>query len=372
VFEAGAKRLGKWPDRLRGWLNPGEDALNVPTLDGPWRPNDLIEAARLVAELDAPDNLALTSSGLWCSAGGRLLRITDADLVVEEDCFETPISCLGDSADGGLVIGFNAGGLLWRGGARDGFQLEQVAGTALRCPTAVAAGADGEVFIADASSHHAPQDWVRDLMEKRSDGRVLALDPKDNTRVVASGIAYPQGLLATASGLLIAESWRHRLRLLGTHGNEVALSQLAGYPGRLSAAPDGGYWLALFAMRTKLVEFVLLENAYREQMMRTIEPRYWVAPMLSSSGDHLEPLQGGAVKQLGILKPWAPPRSYGLVVRLDARLQPLYSLHSRAAGKRHGITSAVQRGGTLYLTAKGGNQLLAVDLASLARPGAAL
>lgn len=370
MFETRAKRLGTWSDRLRDWLNPGEDSLNVPALDGPWRPNDLIESARLVAGLDAPDNLALTSTGLWCSAGERLLRIADDDRIVEEARFEAAISCIGDSADGGLVIGLDTGGLLWRGGTRDGFRLEQAAGSPLRCPTAVVAGSDGELFIADASSHHAPHDWVRDLMEKRSDGRVLALDRQGNVRALASGLAYPQGLLATANGLLVSESWRHRLCLLGTRDNEVVLSQLAGYPGRLTAAPDGGYWLALFAMRTKLVEFVLLEKEYREQMMRTIEPRYWVAPMLSSSGDHLEPLQGGAVKQLGILKPWAPPRSYGLVVRLDARLQPLYSLHSRAAGKRHGITSAVQRGGTLYLTAKGGNQLLAVDLASLALPGA--
>jgi hypothetical protein len=259
---------------------------------------------------------------------------------------------------------------VWRGGARDGYRLEQVAGRALRCPTAVVAGAGGELFIADASRHHPPQDWVRDLMEKRSDGRVLVFEKDGNTRVLANDLAHPRGLLATANGVLIAESWRHRLRLLGARENQVVLGQLAGYPGQLTAADDGGYWLSLFAMRTKLVEFVLLEDEYREQMMRTIEPRYWVAPMLSSTGDHLEPLQGGAVKQLGILKPWAPPRSYGLVVRLDAQLRPLYSLHSRAAGKRHGITSAVERSGTLYITSRGGNQLLAIDLASLALPGA--
>ncbi len=352
-------------EKLRGWLNPGEDALNVPALDGPWRPNDLIETARLVAELEQPDNLALSSSGLWCSAGERLLRITDDARVVEEARCDSAISCIGASADGGLVLGLESGVLQWHGGSRDGFRLEAVAGAPLRCPTAIAAGADGELYIADASSRHAPQDWVRDLMEKRSDGRVLVIDRGLEARVLARDLAYPNGLLATSSGLLVSESWRHRLRRVDAGSSEIVLEQLAGYPGRLSAAADGGYWLTLFAMRTKLVEFVLLENEYREEMMRTVEPRYWVAPMLSSSGDHLEPLQGGAVKQLGILKPWAPPRSYGLVVRLDARLRPVYSLHSRAAGRRHGVTSAVQRGNTLYLTAKGGNQLLAVDLAAL-------
>ena len=86
----------------------------------------------------------------------------------------------------------------------------------------------------------------------------------------------------------------------------------------MAPAPDGGYWLTAFTLRTQLVEFVLRETAYRERMMKEIDPRYWIAPALTSGNTFLEPMQGAQLKTMGIIKPWAPPRSYGLVMRLDA------------------------------------------------------
>jgi len=94
-------------------------------------------------------------------------------------------------------------------------------------------------------------------------------------------------------------------------------SNLPGYPARLAKAKGGGFWLSFFAVRTHLVEFVLREDDFREEMMRTIDPSLWVAPALATSGHCLEPMQFGSIKALGIQKPWAPPRSYGLLVRID-------------------------------------------------------
>ena len=100
-------------------------------------------------------------------------------------------------------------------------------------------------------------------------------------------------------------------------------------------------------------------------MMQEVDPRYWIAPMLSSGNSFQEPLQGGNVKSMGISKPWAPPRSYGLVVRLDPLGQPLYSLHSRTDGRHHGIVSAVEAYGALYMLSKGANLLLKVRLSEI-------
>jgi hypothetical protein len=61
---------------------------------------------------------------------------------------------------------------------------------------------------------------------------------------------------------------------------------------------------------------------------------------------------------MGMLKPWAPTRSYGLVVRLDRDLQPVASFHSRADGKRHGIASCLVEGDRLLAASKGGNEVL--------------
>ncbi|HEY8710049.1 MAG TPA: strictosidine synthase, partial [Burkholderiaceae bacterium] len=139
---------------------------------------------------------------------------------------------------------------------------------------------------------------------------------------------------------------------------------LPGYPARMAAAEGGGFWLSVFACRTQLVEFVLGEDDYRREMMKTIEPRYWVAPALASGSDFLEPLQGGGVKQMGILKPWAPPRSYGLVIRIGADFIPKYSLHSRVGGRHHGVVSIVQRGDELYVLSKGAGRILQLSVSA--------
>ena len=44
-------------------------------------------------------------------------------------------------------------------------------------------------------------------------------------------------------------------------------------------------------------------------------------------------MQGAHLSTMGVLKPWAPPRSYGLVIRLAAACIPLFSLHSRVDGR---------------------------------------
>jgi hypothetical protein len=88
-------------------------------------------------------------------------------------------------------------------------------------------------------------------------------------------------------------------------------------------------------------------------MMERIDPEFWMAPCLRSGRSPLEPTQQGSVKHLGILKPWSPSRSYGLVARLDAAYRPTASFHSRANGRRHGVTSCLAFGGRVYFTAKG-------------------
>jgi len=96
-------------------------------------------------------------------------------------------------------------------------------------------------------------------------------------------------------------------------------------------------------------------SAYREETRRVKENVTNVGRIL----------QGGGVKQMGVLKPWAPSRSYGLVVKLDAAFAPVKSLHSRADGSRHGTTSALEHEGTLFVASKGGDAVLAIPAMEL-------
>jgi hypothetical protein len=86
-----------------------------------------------------------------------------------------------------------------------------------------------------------------------------------------------------------------------------------------------------------------------------------VAPKLKSGRSYYEPLQGGGVKHLGLLKPWAPTMSFGMCVWLDAGFQPRFSLQSRADGKTHGTTSVVEHGGAAVVAARGDGIVVRLD-----------
>jgi hypothetical protein len=143
------------------------------------------------------------------------------------------------------------------------------------------------------------------------------------------------------------------------------LPHLPVYPSRLSPASGGGYWLTAFVARSLLIEFILREPAYRKRMMAEIDPQYWIVPRLRSGLSFKEPLQGAHIKTMGVVKPWAPPRSYGLVIRLGADGVPLYSLHSRVDGTNHGVAAAVEHQGDLVMIAKGPGRILRLPIAPL-------
>ncbi len=172
-------------------------------------------------------------------------------------------------------------------------------------------------------------------MKKGASGSLWRCGPTEiHFQKVAGDIAFPYGLHPKGRDVLVSESWRHQLvRFDGASGNRsTVLTHLPGYPARLSPAGDAGAWLTLFA--------------------------------LASNRSFLEPLQCGGIRTMGIHKPWSPSRSYGLVVKLDPKMQPQFSLHSRANGTRHGICSVAEKDGQLFIASRGGDRILAVDLAS--------
>jgi hypothetical protein len=100
-------------------------------------------------------------------------------------------------------------------------------------------------------------------------------------------------------------------------------------------------------------------------MMADIPQDYWISPSIRPMSSFLEPLQGGTLKKLARLKPWAPSRSYGLVVRLDDDFQIVASFHSRADGTRHGISSCAVLGDRLLAASAGGDALVSIDSGDL-------
>ena len=358
--------LQRFGDRL---LGRGSAAITVPVMDGALKANRVLDEAELVAELPGIDDLASDGETLYASAGPVLYRI-DSGVPVEARRFEAEISAIAvRRSAGGLVVAvalagqricvLRADGAQWAQIA----QLEQLAGEPLVCVNALAFEGDAQLAFSDGSQRCGPQGWCRDLMSHGHSGRVGRWSLGGGGAVeLARGLQHAYGVLPQGEALRVSESWRHRVVDVGAdRGAGTLPSELPGYPSRMVSAAGGGFWLACFVCRTQLVEFVLREPAYRERMMAEIDPRYWIAPALSSGHSFLEPLQGAGVKQMGVLKPWAPPRSYGLVLRVGAQGQVLGSLHSQVDGRHHGITGLAEHAGRLYVASKGSGRLLAVS-----------
>ena len=349
-------------ERFRG---SGEHAVTVPPMDGALRPNRRIEEAPVALAIEAPDNLVLSGRVILFSSGSRVLAL-DPELKSATDvhAFEGNVAALAGTSDGTLAVALEDGRILIRGGAHDGKSFSSVGGRPLTCPTALLFAADSRLLVAQGSSRHAARAWKRDVMERGRTGSVWHIDlGSGDALCIADRLSFPYGLaLADVGAVAIAESWRSRIVLAGHNGTapQTVLDELPGYPARLSPC-DEGYWLSIFAPRNQLIEFVQREPEFRRRMMADIDPEYWAAPSLRPSQTFLEPLQGGAQKHLGMLKPWAPTRSYGLVVRLDGRFRPIESFHSRADGRRHGVTSCIQVGTQVLIASKGGDVIVAVQ-----------
>ncbi|RYZ11728.1 MAG: hypothetical protein EOO24_05505 [Comamonadaceae bacterium] len=355
--------LKRWSDRL---LGRGDAAVTTPIFDGALKPDQRLEAAPVVAAFEAPFDIATDGTTLYVADGDRLLAVDAAGSVMSLLATPGPITALAVLPQGRVALAVGGREIRVLEGQRLVRSWKEAAGRALRSVNALAATPQGGLLATEGSIAHNVDQWQRDLLTRGASGRLLALDPEEAAvREVAGGLHWPFGVLATGDTMLCSESWRHRVIDLQGGRARAVLDNLPGYPSRIAPAAGGGCWLTVFAARTQLIEFVLREPVLRRRMLAEIDPRYWIAPAYSSGDSFLEPMQGAGVKQMGVLKPWAPPRSYGLVVRLDAEGRPLHSLHSRVGGLHHGIVAAAECHGRLYMLSRGSGRLLALPLSTL-------
>jgi hypothetical protein len=359
-------------DALAALFRRGGSSLSVPILDGALKPNNLLEQAPVFAEHADFEDIALGADGtLHAACGSTVVRFSSTGELTTIASFDATVTALAFLPDGGLAVALGTRVVIDAGAAKSRI-IDTVDGKRLTAVNALHAQADGSLLICDGSATRGYPDWSRDLMEKGSSGRLLRADRGGNTvTTLATGLGYAFGALDDGQGnILVSESWRHQVGIVKDRGPAPAIAALPGYPARMAPSARGGLWLSLFACRTQLVEFVLRESDYRREMLRTIDPKYWVAPALSSGADFLEPLQGGSVKQMGILKPWAPPRSYGLLVLFNADFIPVLSLHSRTGGRHHGVVAVAERGDDLFVLSKGAGRILRLSLSQIDAEGA--
>jgi sugar lactone lactonase YvrE len=354
---------------IRSILDRDGEQNAIPPLDGALSPNDRLDACLPIGTplpgLD--DVLADKDGSLLVSAGRHVLRLSGDGFATRTPVaeFEDDAGGLAIHPDGRILVCVAGRGLAAIDLARpEPRWLMTAEGCALAGLISVAAAPDGRIFAVDGSMGRPPSEWRHDLMEKRHNGRLIECGPRlEDARTLLKDLRYPYGIaIAPDSGQIwFSESWAHRVSRIprnGTPQPEIVLRNLPGYPARLRPDGRGGFYLGLFARRTHLIEFVLKEDDFRKEMIATVPPDHWIAPAYAGGSDCLEPMQIGGVKALGIQKPWAPPRSYGLLVHLDANGEVINAMHSRTGGRFHGITAACMTPQGLVIASRGAGCLL--------------
>lgn len=357
------RSISQWWD---GFTGRNHASVAVPVMDGTLKPNRRLDEGVVLLQLPGLDGVIVLGQQIWVSAGQHLWHVESGQAT---SCFDAqaPITALTASPDGHVLV------------AIDGRRVVELDVADPRAPeprrawapqasenimgiTAIHCAPDGAWYLSVGARDREADQWRQDLMSLGRSGRLLRVDPDTGVVAIqASQLPYAYGVLARAHDCLVSGSWGHRVMRIDAQGQQHAFTQeLPAYPSRMVAASDGGVWLTCFAARTQLVEFVLREPGYRRKMMAEMHPDHWICPALSSGKSFLEPLQGAGVKTMGVLKPWAPPRSYGLVLRLDAQGQVVESLHSLVDGQHHGITDVAACQDGLLVVSKGSGSLLLV------------
>lgn len=345
---------------LTDWFfGRGEYAVTVSPMDGALRPNSILDTLPVFAEAEDADNLAVAGGRVMFSSGRQLIEVADDGSLKPLSSFAAQITAIAMD-HGGTAAVATADGALFVGLPQALERRDWLATKGYRCLTAMAFDGSNRLLVCNGSRENPAFHWSADLLERRRSGSVLALDLSNGSiAILADKLAFPSGLLCLGERVIVSEAWRHRLIELSAEGKvKPLLADLPGYPSRLASGRDGIIHLCVFAPRSQLVEFVLREPAYLKRMMRDVPKEFWIAPAYRSGASFLEPLQGGGVKQMGILKPWAPSRSYGLAIDLDENFEPVRSYHSRADGRRHGINSIALLDGSVLMASRGSGEIL--------------
>ena len=250
------------------FLGRGDATITVPSFDGALKPNQKLESAETLLTCESPEDLATDGSNLFVADGQRLMCL-NAGAASEVRSFERPISALCALPGGGLAIALGGREVRLYASPSAEQPFAAFADATFSAINALALADDNTLIATDGSTTCGVDDWARDLLELNRSGRVYRLDPGNRTVTrLAQGLGYAFGTCAHGNGVLISESWRHRLVLVTPGASpRIVLGHLPVYPSRLTKASGGGYWLTAFTARTQLVEFVLRDG--RRLLMRS-------------------------------------------------------------------------------------------------------
>jgi hypothetical protein len=324
-------------------------------LEGALGPNGRLDEADAFP-IAKPEAICVNRDGhLLVSSGSNVLHIREWGKEPEVwGRFDAPVSALAVSESGRVAIGLGGGRIIVRNATGEPL----VGWTPSSPPRAVADClflSEDELALVDHG--YGPDEPILSVApwDATARGQVIAVKRAGDTRVIAAGLHCPMGIAhGTDDGLIITEL--ERARVIDASG-KVLQSGYPAYLARIRKTADG-YALACLSRRDPLIEFLKTERDFVAQMKAKIDPRHWISPRTTPEFSHDFPIELGATRLFGEIKPWAPSFSYGLVIEADNALTPVGSAHSRANGTRHAISDVTAWNGSLIAVSRASEEIL--------------
>ena len=324
------------------------------TLEGTLGPNNRLEDACGI-RVEAPDALCVGADGrLFFSAGRSVLYLGKwGEPPQSFAAFDEPVTALCSGPADLIAIGTLGGGLRVCEGS--GRLKAWIAPSGLSAAADLLFLSDDELAVVDHGYTTAEPLLSLAPWDDTARGRLVSVRSDGEVRVLAGGLNCPMGVARDQRGELIVTEFE-RARIVDQSG-KVRQAGYPGYLGRLRKTGTG-YVMTCLSRRDPLIEFLKTERNFVDSMKATIPSQYWIGPRVNPEFSHEFPIELGATRLFGEIKPWAPSFSYGLVIELSDTLMPVGSAHSRADGGRHAISDALVWNGDLIAVSKASGELL--------------
>ena len=327
--------LAAWPVAIepQAWRAPAP-----PAATGPYGPNDALAAVVVFARAPAPgpDTIAFDGIGYLYTglADGHVIRIAPdglrTDVIARIDGRATGVAF---DTRGNLLVADEGRGLVHRLDTDGKVEplVRDIDGEPMMLVNDLAVGNDGTVYVTESSTRFTLEQLRLEILEHRANGRIVVYDPVLRAaRVLVSDLYFPNGIVVSndQTQLLFAETTAYRVSRYWLRGPkagtlEVVLDNLPGFPGDVSSADGGRYWLSLLARRSGVVDRLAAWPRVRSVIAR---------------------LPAALLPQ---------PRPLPYLVAFDAAGRVSKTLQSTSRSDLPSFSSAVENGGFLYLGSPG-------------------
>lgn len=324
-------------------------------LEGALGPNGRLDDAEAFA-IAKPEAVCVNRDGqLLVSSGSNVFLVQQWGKEPERwGSFDARVSALTVSEGGRVAVGLAGGRIVVRDASG-----EPVPGwTPSLNPRAVADClflSEDDLAVVDHG--YGPEEPILSLApwDAVARGQVIAISRAGATRIIVAGLHCPMGI-ARAPGDSLVLTELQRARVIDASGKVLQ----SGYPAYLARIRriDSGYVIACLSRRDPLIEFLKTEREFVARMKANIDPRHWISPRATPEFSHDFPIELGATRLFGEIKPWAPSFSYGLVIETDPDMTPVGSAHSRANGIRHAISDVTAWNGSLIAVSRASEEIL--------------